>query len=326
MFTTVETVKHLLAAGKRLILAGDEALLRVLPKGPWIGGTIPYFMTADGGRASREHIFVCEVPEVACDAHLAVYDETSIARVCADSPEHGYTILILPAFSRLHQCFAMDSPRYEQQFFKAVAGWVAGTHLDDMGSKLPKVFAGTTGKALENNAVAMHVELPPQYQARIGIVNIFEQSDGDDIQFPKSGFEANECIVAGKSENVVDYMTRNGLDLRLPLVADFCGTKVNLSVQAIDITRRKVKFFAPVFEGVKYRPAKPVSGYSERFLAAIPATVAQSVFSCNCVLNYLHGQLEGRRTGELQGPMTFGEIAFQLLNQTLVQITLEKRR
>jgi hypothetical protein len=325
MFTTVETVKHLLAAGKRLILAGDEALLRVLPKGPWIGGTIPYFMTADGGCSSREYIFVCEVPEVACGAHVAVYDETSMARVCADSPEHGYTILILPAFTRLHQRFALESPRYEQQFFKTVAGWVAGTHLDDMGTTLPKAFAGTTGEALEDKAVAMHIELPPEYQARIGIVNIFEQSDGDDIQFPRSGFETSDCMVAGKSENVVDYMTRHGLDLRLPLVADFCGTQVNVSIQAIDLTRRKVKFFAPVFEGVKYRLAKPVLGYSERFLAAIPAHVAPPVFSCNCVLNYLHGQLEGRRTGALQGPMTFGEIAFQLLNQTLVQITLEKR-
>jgi hypothetical protein len=44
------------------------------------------------------------------------------------------------------------------------------------------------------------------------------------------------------------------------------------------------------------------------------------------VLNYLHGSLEGRRTGSLQGPMTFGEIAYQLLNQTLVQITVEPRR
>jgi hypothetical protein len=136
--------------------------------------------------------------------------------------------------------------------------------------------------------------------------------------------------VGGKRENVVDYMTRIGLDLRLPLVSDRFGTKVNVSIQALDLTGRAVKFFAPVFKGVDYRPAKPVSGYSERFLAAIPSNVPldvqQSVFSCNCVLNYLHGQLEGRRTGALQGPMTFGEIAYQLLNQTLVQITIEQRR
>ena len=326
MFTTVEDVKQLLAQGKSHILAGDESLLRALPRGPWIGGTIPYFMTSDGGRPSREHIFVCEVPAIACGARAAVYDQASIPRIFVDSPDPGYTILILPAFSRLHECFALDCPLYEQQFFKSVAGWVAGTHLDDVGRMKPKVFAGATGDTLEDKGVAMHVALPSTHQARIGIVNIFEPSDGEEIQFPESGFQASECIVAGQRENVVDYMSRRGLDLRLPLVSDMFGTKVNVSIQSLDLTGRVVKFFAPVFKGVGYRPAKPVSAYSERFLAAIPASAEPPVFSCNCVLNYLHGSLEGRRTGALQGPMTFGEIAYQLLNQTLVQINIEQRK
>lgn len=326
MFTTVAKVEELLAQGKSLILAADEALLRRLPRGNWIGGTIPYFMTADGGQTSREHVFVCEVPAIACGARVAVYDEASIPRVFVDSPDPGYTVLILPAFTSLHQSFALDCPLYEQQFFKSVAGWVAGTPLEDVDRTRPKVFAGPTGDALDAKGVAMHIALPPTHLARIGIVNIFEPSDGEDIQFPESGFQASECIVGGKRENVVDYMTRTGLDPRLPLVSDMFGTKVNVSIQALDLTGRTVKFFAPVFKGVGYRPAKPVSGYSERFLAAIPSDVQQSVFSCNCVLNYLHGQLEGRRTGALQGPMTFGEIAYQLLNQTLVQVTIEQRR
>jgi hypothetical protein len=325
MFTTVEKVKELLAQGKSLILAGDESLLRALPRGTWIGGTIPYFMTGEGGRTSHEHIFVCEVPAIATGAHVTIYDEASIPKVFVDSPYPGYTILILPAFTPLHQCFALDSPLYEQQFFKVVAGWIAGTSVQEIGQKTPKVFAGTTGEVLEDKGVAMHVALPSTLLARIGIVNIFEPSDGEEIQFPESGFQARECIVAGKRENVVDYLTRTGVDLRLPLVSDMFGTKVNVSIQSLDLTGRVVKFFAPVFKDVGYRPAKPVSDYSARFLSAIPAKDEAPVFSCNCVLNYLYGQLEGRTTGTLQGPMTFGEIAYQLLNQTLVQITLEPR-
>jgi len=42
------------------------------------------------------------------------------------------------------------------------------------------------------------------------------------------------------------------------------------------------------------------------------------VFSCNCILNYLYSELEGRKTDPFVGPITFGEIAYQLLNQTLV--------
>ena len=41
-------------------------------------------------------------------------------------------------------------------------------------------------------------------------------------------------------------------------------------------------------------------------------------FSCNCILNFLYSDLEGKHTGHIIGPMTFGEIGYQLLNQTMV--------
>jgi hypothetical protein len=40
------------------------------------------------------------------------------------------------------------------------------------------------------------------------------------------------------------------------------------------------------------------------------------------ILNYLYSNLEGMRTGDMVGPITFGEIAYQLLNQTLVYLTI----
>jgi len=326
MLANIETVKALLSQKRRLILAGDESVLRALPAGDWIGGTIPYFMTEDGGMTSRDHVFVTEIPEIARAGRIAVYDETTVSRIAVDSPDNGYTVLIVPAFTRLHREFALDSPRYEEQFFKVVGGWIAGTHLDDIGRIAPKVFVGSTREVLESKGAALHVELPKEYQAKLGIVNIFEQGDGEPIQFPESGFAARECIVRGKRENVLDFVGRTGLDLRLPLVSDLCGTKFNVSIQAADIGKRQVSFYAPVFEGVTYRAAKPIANYAERFIAAIPSDIGQPVFACNCVLNYLHGQLEGRRAGGVFGPMTFGEIAYQLLNQTMVYITVAKRR
>jgi len=326
MFASIEKVKDLIAGKAPVIVAGDEALLHSLPKGNWIGGTIPYFMTPEGGRASRTHMFVTEVPEVALGARVKVYDEATISRIGLDSPENGYTILILPAFSGLHRRFALEAPGYENLFMKVVAGWIAGTHLDDLGKITAKVFAGPGGEMMDSRGVAMHIELPREYQAKIGIVNIFEQGDGVDIQFPTTGFEASECIVDGKRYSVRDTMGRAPLDMRLPLVANYNGTKCNVSIRSIDIPGSKITFFAPVFEGVTYRQAKPVGDYSQRFMTAIPQDIGPTVFCCNCMYNYLYGELEGRRTGSLQGPMTFGEIAYQLLNQTLVHVTLSKRK
>ena len=49
MLLTVDEVKNEVEIGKNLLLAGDENLLGQLPKGNWIGGTIPYFMVDEGG-------------------------------------------------------------------------------------------------------------------------------------------------------------------------------------------------------------------------------------------------------------------------------------
>jgi len=72
--------------------------------------------------------------------------------------------------------------------------------------------------------------------------------------------------------------------------------------------------------------ARPVGNYAQRFLAAIPKDIGPTVFCCNCIQRYLYGALEGRSTGSLQGPIAIGEIAYQLLNQTLVHVTRSQRR
>ncbi|MFN7050994.1 MAG: DUF6976 family protein, partial [Gemmobacter sp.] len=75
-------------------------------------------------------------------------------------------------------------------------------------------------------------------------------------------------------------------------------------------------FYAPVFADVEYRLARRREGGVE------PADAQQSAFSCNCILNYLYGGLEGKTTGGYTGPVTFGEVAYVLLNQTLVKLDL----
>ena len=62
MLADIDTVTGLLGSKRQLILAGDETVLRQLPGGNWIGGTIPYFMTTEGGTVRRDRIFVTEVP------------------------------------------------------------------------------------------------------------------------------------------------------------------------------------------------------------------------------------------------------------------------
>jgi PAS domain S-box-containing protein len=93
----------------------------------------------------------------------------------------------------------------------------------------------------------------------------------------------------------------------------------------LDPQNGRVEFYAPVVSGVDYKLAAPIKDYVSEFEASLKALSPDNVlFSCNCILNYLYSSLEGRRTGAFVGPATFGEIGFQLLNQTLVYLEIVK--
>jgi hypothetical protein len=98
---------------------------------------------------------------------------------------------------------------------------------------------------------------------------------------------------------------------------------INTSFQGVDDATRTVKFYAPVFKGAEYRLATMEGNYVERFRKEMPTQAGDTlVFSCNCILNYQYAGLEGKQTGNVTGPVTFGEIAYQLLNQTLVYLNI----
>lgn len=321
---TVDQAKAAIEAGKVLWLSGDENLLKQLPKGRWVGGSIPYFMSADGGQTTRDMIYASELdPSVARRIQVKFYNTATIQNIAKDAPDDGFTILLIPAFSDLHLDYAHNAPEYEDMFIKPIAGWVTGLHLDDLGSVKPVVFNGGTCESSIDKAVAMHVTLAPGKIANIGIVNIATQGDGDVIEFPDTGFSASTCLVNGVEQNFADYLLGINVDTKLPLVADYSGAMINVSFQEIDEANKSVSFYAPVFSGVEYKLAAPVSDYVSSFQDALPALDNNVTFSCNCVLNYLHSELEGKTTQGMTGPMTFGEIAYQLLNQTLVYLTIE---
>jgi len=320
---SVAAASELIKNRNFLSVAGDEAALRQLPAGNWIGGTIPYFMGAKGGETTRDKLFVTPINIRAGDPRIRFYDLTDLHRVCADGPANGYSLIIIPAFSAVHSLFASDAPGYEDMFVKPLVGWIAGIHLDDMGKGAPAVVNGQTLEFDHDRAVVMHVELPPDRYAHIDIVNLFRQGDGDSIRFPEKGFSADQCTINGQPANFTDYLLARQVDTRLPLVADYSGAMVNVSIKAVDAERHAVDFYAPVFPGIEYRIAASTPDYVDAFRKAMPDSDRPVVFSCNCILNYLYSELEGKQTGTMVGPMTFGEIAYQLVNQTMVYMTIE---
>jgi hypothetical protein len=322
MFSLEETVKKI-KSGANLIIAGDEKLLNQLPAGQWIGGTSVYFIGQNGGAFSQDKLLVDELPDYVKNVEIKEYDQRTLSSVFLEARDNGFSIIILPFASEILYNFAMNGPNYPGFATKPLIGWVSGVKLEDIGVKTPKVFNGKTGTALDNKAVVLSAELPANKVAEIDIVNIFEQNDGDMVTFPTGGFHVRDVLVNGKLENFAEYLKKTSHDIKLPLVANYFGTKVNISIQSIDEQKKEVSLYAPVFSNIAYKLAKPIENYVKEFMVHLPSTSGpQIVFSCNCILNYLYSELEGKKTGEITGPVTFGEIAYQLLNQTMVYLNI----
>lgn len=319
---TVAEASARIAAGDVMVLAGDEALLAQLPRGNWIGGTTVYFVTEAGGAVVRDRLFATTFPQ-ATGATPRHVDVAGLNGIASGYKPGGFTMIMIPAFSVAHSNFAVEGQTYPGLFDQPLAGWITGVHLDEIGQRAPKVFDGTTGEGHDEGAALLHVALPEGASVDLDILNIFSQ--GKDVAhsftFAEGGFAAKTARVNGAEVNLARYITEQGIDTRLPLVANYAGALVNVSIQSVDAEVGEVKFYAPVVAGVEYRLANALGSYAQAFAAGAGAA-GTGQYSCNCILNYLYGELEGQRTGGFTGPVTFGEIAYILLNQTLVRMDI----
>jgi hypothetical protein len=317
MFITLDETKKLIAEGKTLHIAADESLLEQLPKGNWIAGTTPYFITDEGGITCKDKLFVDEIT-CAVDCKFVVYDKNNIFDVTKDAYPNGMIFLIMPFASDVAVFYSKEAPNSEDLLMTPTVGWISGFDLSTDASA--KVYNGFTGEAYRDKAVALHICLPDDKVASLGIVNIFNIDDSDaKIEFVEDTLSVEKCLVNGKEVVFADYIEENKIDTQLPLVADYNSVLVNVSIKAISKENKTVELYAPVFAGKEYRFASPVRDYAASFTKCLEGFEGiKPIFSCNCILNYLYGKLEGKVTPSFAGPVTFGEVAYHLLNQTLV--------
>lgn len=320
MMSVAEATQRI-ESGAVLVIAGSESALSQLPPGKWVGGTSVYFVTDTGGCVDRENVFVTEF-ESARDARVVMYVGRDLDQLTANRFENGMSVILIPAFSEAHSDFALNGASFPGLFEQPLMGWISGVHLDDIATASPKVVDGATATIHAEGAAVLHVDIGQDMIADIDIVNLFEQDpDADEIQFTEDGFSARTAIINGKETDLASYITENDIDTEMPLVANYAGAMINVSFQSVD-AETGVAFYAPVVAGVSYRQAKPPDNYGQKF-AQLATANGKEELSCNCILNYLYGELEGKSTGDYTGPATFGEIAYILLNQTMVRVSLQ---
>ncbi|MDR3349589.1 MAG: hypothetical protein LBO03_08365 [Acidaminococcales bacterium] len=317
MLKNLDYVSGLIRTGKLLHISAAGELLGKLPRGNWIGGSTEYFLDKAGGKISGDLLDVRELDFATYK--FASYDARSLPGVTRDAYPNGFSIIVLPFDSEVHKQYAQNAANYDDIFIKPIVGWISGVNLDKPGQS-PLAVNGFSGEASSDKAVALHVALPEDKSVSLNIINIFSPDEkGPLIEFAADGFSAQSCLVDGKETVLADYIAKNKLDTKLPLVGDYFGAGINVSIKRIE--GGAVYFYAPVFRDIGYRFAKPMENYAQAFKSHVGVIAdTECVFACNCILNFLYGELEGKDLGAFYGPITFGEIAYQLLNQTLVYL------
>jgi hypothetical protein len=322
MLKTINEVSKMLKNGEWLHVSGSEDLLKKLPAGNWAGGTIEYFMGEEGGVTTDEKLFVNKLDF--SPVKISVYDENNIQNITKDAYENGFSIAIMPFNSKVLEVYAKNSPFYEGMFVKSIVGWVTGTNFSKAG-QTPFAINGIDQSIYTNKAVVMHVNLPQSHTANIGIVNIFTPNENSPVvEFTVEETFVKNCLIDGKETNLAGYLKENSIDIKVPLVGAFGDAWLNASFFNVDYEKGITHIATPVFPGVKYHFGKPVSDYPASFNKALAKfdENTKAIFSCNCAFNYLFGELEGKKLSCFRGPASFGEIAYQLLNQTLVYLTV----
>jgi hypothetical protein len=317
-----ETI-DLIKTGKNLVISGHESLLKKLPKGNWIGATLSRFMDVSGGVICDDKLFVCDLSTDIEDFNIKLYNESNITDIVRDSYDNGFSYILLPLYSKVHAQYGISAFGMKNLYTNPLVGWVAGINPNDEGKLTPQVFMGQQGLMTNENAVVMHCKLSKNKVARLEIVNVFTQGDGDKIEFTDTAFAIKDCYINGKLQNLASYWTNNHIDERLPLMANMAGAQINVHPLSIDEAKGIVHLAAAVFPGFTYRLAKPIDDYIKAFKSKVPTDIENIVSSVNCHANFEYLKLEGHTLGGLRGPFAIGEIGYILLNQTMVNLIVE---
>jgi len=331
-FFTVDQVNAMIKNGDKLLLSGDAALLSQLYKGDWIGGSCSRFVEKGKTLATtREKIFVHNVTNVAANIKISVYEASNVSSIYDDAYDNGFSVLIMPFFSEVWGEYGVNCSNYSNFANRAVCGWVAVTPLYSDYEKNDEslVFSGKSGLSFKNSGVVMHIGLPADKYAEIHVFSPFKPSDDDVIVFEENGQQFEFALVNGVKKSIRQYLIDRKIDRsvdagagsRKCLAGDYAGFIMNVAIahESEADEQKYVSFAAPIYKDIQYRIANMDNMSYEEEKKSLNDNV---VCSFTCITNSAHPEIYSKNLTQMNGPFTYGEIAYFLLNHATVYVTV----
>jgi hypothetical protein len=256
------------------------------------------------------------LPDFVTETEIREYDETNIRHIFNDAPRNGFTVLIMPFASPVAVEYSSNVVEYENFAAKPVCGWLSGQPLDIIMTEKSYTASGAGACISSEKGVAMHISLPESKYAEIHIFNPYKQGNGDSIMFEDNKLVVKDAVINGEKRNFAEYLRETGYDMQMPLVANYSGAMINDVICAIG--ESEVPMSAPVFKYVDYRIAVVDDAIVEPSLVS-----EQIVFSVTCIGNFIQPDICAQYMRKMNGPVVFGEIAYQQVGQTTVYVTVD---
>jgi hypothetical protein len=316
-------VADLIKAGRILLVAGDEAELTQLPEGKWVGGTVSGFLTPDGFTLPAGQLIYADLSQIALRVELRLFDSIQIQSLSEYYPCNGFALAILPGYSAFLENIATHMSDWQGLYNIPLAGWVSAVPLAEIGHRQPKVFCGT-GTAWDDHAAIMYVTLPDATYAELNVVNPFCSAIGPAIRFSESGYRLSApCMADGQSVRLIDLITNGTVDASLPLIADRDGALVNNSIINIESATGDITFLSPIETELVYHFAEASSIFKEALRRAVAGiNLPEAALASVCVACLPHFSADIRPMLPAIAPVTFGQIGYTVLTQTITSLNL----
>jgi len=262
-------------------------------------------MAEEGGQLSEDRIFVTKVPDFALEAKAVDYGVENLAEIYSDAPVHGFTFLVVPAASEVHKALR-SSPSCEG-FLLRDGRLVAGVRVDRIGKEFPA--SSTEGREPPSMPdVSRSISRCRPTWWPISTLSTFSRAAERCDSLRGSGLPYWQMPHQRGAGQLGGVHHRKGM----PTEFRWWGTTTAAR---------------STFPSKTSRPLKASWKCMRRFFQAwtidLPSgrRLSGRLCSCHrkrgwraCFCLQLHSQLpvrklEGKKTGHLTGPFTFGEIA-----------------
>lgn len=335
MLHSVEEVAAMIERGDTLILAGDAPLLSSLPKGKWIGGCVSRFI--ENGKtllSTRDKIFVQNLTDIIQNVKFEVYGPLTIRRIYDDAFDNGFSVIIMPPFTEVANEYSINCTGYSNFAARAVCGWCAVTPLYSEYEQNDEslVYFGKNALPYDDAAIVMHVELPADKYAEIHAFSPFKPEGDDVFIFEENGHQVEYALINGKRQNFRQYLLEQDVDRkhdalivsRKCLACEYEGLIMNVAIRAETEKDcgKYVSLGVPVYKNIPYRFANLDSDLTYEKIKKQFNQNDKIVFSLTCITNYLCPDVFTKYLTEMNGPFTYGEIAYYLLNNATVYVTV----